>query len=134
MTDKELYDRFIGVLREDGHLVDEEALSSFKLALSLHSTAPRIEAHYQYYNTSVEPSMMVAQDAACPIWIHTDGKQYCSPGLEHAQQDVNGELFVDIFLVFSFFSVRLSSCGGPADLTADIGNLSSSPLTVFLET
>lgn len=80
-------------------MVDEEAISSFKFALSLHSTAPRIEAHYQYYNTSVEPSMMVAQDAACPIWIHTDGKQYCSPGLEHAQQDVNGELFVDIFLI-----------------------------------
>lgn len=97
-TDEELYDLFIGVLREDGHLRDEEAISSFKFALSLHSTAPRIEAHYQYYNTSVEPSMMVAQDAACPVWVHADGKQYCSPELEHAQQDVKGKLFVDILL------------------------------------
>ena len=33
---------------------------------------------------------MVAQDAACPVWIHFDGKQYCSPTLERAQQDVKG--------------------------------------------
>lgn len=95
VTDKELYEGFIDVLRDDGHLRDEEAISSFKFALSMHSTAPRIEAHYQYYNTSVEPSMMVAQDAACPVWVHADGKQYCSPGLEHAQQDVNGDKCVD---------------------------------------
>ncbi|KAK2763700.1 hypothetical protein FQN54_009316 [Arachnomyces sp. PD_36] len=91
VTDKELYDQFIDVLRDDGHLRDEEAISSFKFALSMHSTAPRIEAHYQYYTTSVESSMMVAQDAACPVWVHTEGKQYCSPALVHAQQDVNGD-------------------------------------------
>jgi UDP-glucose:glycoprotein glucosyltransferase len=33
--------------------------------------------------------MMAAQDAACPVWIHFDGKQYCSPTLERAQQDVD---------------------------------------------
>ena len=32
--------------------------------------------------------MMAAQDAACPVWVHFDGKQYCSPTLERAQQDV----------------------------------------------
>ena len=90
-SQKDLYDRFIDVLRDDGHLRDEEAISSFKFALAMHSTAPRIEAHHQYYTTSVESSMMVAQDAACPVWVHADGKQYCSPALEHAQQDVNGE-------------------------------------------
>ena len=30
---------------------------------------------------------MVAQDAACPVWVHFDGKQYCSPALDRAQQD-----------------------------------------------
>ena len=31
---------------------------------------------------------MVAQDAACPVWVHFDGKQYCSPALDRSQQDV----------------------------------------------
>ena len=33
---------------------------------------------------------MVAQDAACPVWAHADGKQYCSPALKIAQQDYEG--------------------------------------------
>lgn len=87
-SDKELYDNFVNVLEQDGHLPDAEALSSFRLALSIRSAAPRIEAHHQYYNTSIEPSLMVGQDAACPVWVHFDGKQYCSPTLERSQQDV----------------------------------------------
>lgn len=90
VTEKDLYERFIEVLWDDEHITDEDALSSFNFALSIHSTAPRIEAHYQYYNTSVEPSMMAAQDAVCQVWAHYDGAQYCSPSLQHAQQDVQG--------------------------------------------
>lgn len=90
-TDQELYSTFIDVIQQDGHLQDEGSLSSFKLALSLHAAAPRIEAQYQFYNSSVEPSMMAAQDAACPVWVHLDGKQYCSPELERAQQPVDNE-------------------------------------------
>ena len=78
------------MLRADGHVADPEALSSFQWALSIHAAAPRIEAHYQYYNTSIQSSLMVAQDAACPIWVHAEGKQYCSPALERAQQDFKG--------------------------------------------
>lgn len=37
---------------------------------------------------------MVAQDAACPVWVHFNGKQYCSPTLERAQQDANGLKYV----------------------------------------
>jgi UDP-glucose:glycoprotein glucosyltransferase len=87
-TEKELYNKFLDVLIEDCHFQDAESLSSFKFALALHSAAPRIEAHFQYYNTSVAPTMMAAQDAVCPVWIHFEGKQYCSPSLERAQQDV----------------------------------------------
>ena len=76
---------------------DGAALSSFKFALSLHAAAPRIEAQYQYYNASVEPSMMAAQDAACPVWVHLDGQQYCSPELERAQQPLeNDNLEIDL--------------------------------------
>lgn len=92
ITDKELYDRFLQVVHEDGHLRTPESLSSFKLSLAVRSSAPRIQAHYQYYNTSVQQSLMAAQDAACPVWVHSDGKQYCSSAMERAQQDVEGEL------------------------------------------
>jgi UDP-glucose:glycoprotein glucosyltransferase len=91
VTEKELYDRFLKVLLDGGHLQDAESLSSFKFALAIRSAAPRIEAHYQYYNTSVQPSLKSAQDAACPIWVHAGGKQYCSSTLERAQQDVSGQ-------------------------------------------
>ncbi|KAJ5266752.1 hypothetical protein N7478_009560 [Penicillium angulare] len=91
-TEKELYDRFLQVVSEDGHLRTAEALSSFKLSLAVRSSAPRIQAHYQFYNSSVQHSLMAAQDAACPVWVHSDGKQYCSSAMERAQQDVEGEL------------------------------------------
>ncbi|KAI2000014.1 killer toxin resistant protein [Ophidiomyces ophidiicola] len=89
-TEKDLYNEFLRVLQDEGHVASLDALSSFKLAMSLRSTAPRIQAHYQYYNTSVEPSMMAAQDAVCQVWAHYSGQQYCSPSLEHAQQGVLG--------------------------------------------
>lgn len=92
VTEKDLYDLFLKVLQDDGHLKDPESLSSFKFALSIRSAAPRIQAHYQYYNTSVQPFFVAAQDAACPVWVHFEGKQYCSSALERAQQDVDEAL------------------------------------------
>ncbi|PTU25160.1 hypothetical protein P175DRAFT_0490224 [Aspergillus ochraceoroseus IBT 24754] len=94
VTDKELYDRFLQVVVNDGHLSNPESLSTFKLALAIRSASPRIAAHYQFYNASVQHSMMAAQDAACPVWAHSDGKQYCSSTMERAQQVIMGELSV----------------------------------------
>ena len=39
---------------------------------------------------------MAAQDAACPVWVEFDGKQYCSPALDRAQQDIEGPRFLDV--------------------------------------
>ncbi|OOF95944.1 glycosyltransferase family 24 protein [Aspergillus carbonarius ITEM 5010] len=90
VTDKELYDRFLDTVCEGGHLRTPESLSSFKLSLAIRSASPRITAHYQFYNASVQHSLMTAQDAACPVWVHSEGKQYCSSAMERAQQDVSG--------------------------------------------
>ncbi|KAF9891720.1 hypothetical protein FE257_003201 [Aspergillus nanangensis] len=92
VSDKHVYDRFLQIVHEDGHLRTPETLSSFKLSLAIRSASPRISAHYQYYNASVQHSLMAAQDAACPVWVHSEGKQYCSSTMERAQQDVMGEL------------------------------------------
>ncbi|KAH7064697.1 UDP-glucose:glycoprotein glucosyltransferase-domain-containing protein [Macrophomina phaseolina] len=81
-TEKELYESFLKLLQDDGHITDPDALSSFQLALSIHTAAPRIEAHYQFYNTSVEPSLEAEQGEECDSWVLLDGKQYCSPELD----------------------------------------------------
>lgn len=90
-TDQELYDNFIQVLNDDGHM-DAEALSTYKFALSMRSSAPRIEAHYQYYHTAAEPSLNAQQDTSCPVWVLFNGEQYCSPSLQEAHGDVSGDL------------------------------------------
>jgi len=74
-TDEELYQKFLQVLEDDG----------------MRSSAPRIEAHYQYYHTAAEPSLKAEQDASCPAWVLFDGKQFCSPSLSDAKGTVNGD-------------------------------------------
>ncbi|KAK7532863.1 UDP-glucose:glycoprotein glucosyltransferase-like protein [Phyllosticta citribraziliensis] len=80
-TENELYDAFLKLLQNDGHITDPAALSSFQFALSIHSAAPRIEAHYQFYNTSVEPSLQAAQGQDCEVWALQNGRQFCSSDL-----------------------------------------------------
>ncbi|TKX21817.1 UDP-glucose:glycoprotein glucosyltransferase [Elsinoe australis] len=76
-TDKELYELFLSTLQDDGHITDSESLSSFKLALSVHSAAPRVEAHYQYYNTTAR----YRGSKECDTWVVFDSKKYCTPDL-----------------------------------------------------
>ncbi|KAF2195512.1 glycosyltransferase family 24 protein [Zopfia rhizophila CBS 207.26] len=90
-TDQELYATFIDLLQNDDHITDPETLSSFRFALSVRSAAPRIEAHYQFYNTSVEPSLQGEQVTDCEVWVAFGGKQYCSPQLEESHGGVKGE-------------------------------------------
>ncbi|KAI9676719.1 MAG: hypothetical protein M1822_008282 [Bathelium mastoideum] len=80
-TDEELYRSFSELVQNEGYLADPETFSSFELALSIHAAAPRIEAHYQFYETSAEPSLESPSVAGCEIWVQLDGKQYCSPEL-----------------------------------------------------
>ncbi|KAI1771565.1 UDP-glucose:glycoprotein glucosyltransferase [Hypoxylon cercidicola] len=89
-TDKDLYEKFLEVLKQDGHMEAPEALSTFKLALSMRSAAPRIEAHYQYYDTAVAPSLGEARDS-CAEWVLLSGKQYCSASLSHDEGHISGD-------------------------------------------
>ncbi|PTB37924.1 glycosyltransferase family 24 protein [Trichoderma asperellum CBS 433.97] len=86
-TDAALYEKFLQVLQEDGCLSSAEGLSTFKLALSLRSAAPRVEAHYQYYSTVVSPTLGEGPESECFNWVLLDGKQYCKPELEEVIKD-----------------------------------------------
>nr|POE52017.1 udp-glucose:glycoprotein glucosyltransferase [Quercus suber] len=81
-TDYELYTAFRGLLQEEGHISRAEDLSSFDFALAIRSTAPRIESHYQYYNTSAP----LSKDEECDTWLYVpfNGQKFCSPDLNEA--------------------------------------------------
>ncbi|EHK39882.1 uncharacterized protein TrAtP1_013347 [Trichoderma atroviride] len=114
-TDAALYEKFLGVLQEDGCLSSAESLSTFKLALSLRSAAPRIEAHYQYYNTAVVPALEKSLESECFNWVLLDGKQYCRHELETVIKGGLGSLH-NKQLPFD----RVTGTGREAILYADI--------------
>lgn len=84
-TEADLYAAFLDVLQQDGHLTSPDALSTFSLALSLRSAAPRIEAHYQYYSTAVGANVKDVS-SSCSDWIQLDGNQYCGSSLKDPNQ------------------------------------------------
>ncbi|PSN64480.1 UDP-glucose:glyco protein glucosyltransferase precursor [Corynespora cassiicola Philippines] len=90
-TDQELFVAFVELLEQDGHITEPETLASFQFALSVRSAAPRIEAQYQFYNTSVEPSLEAEQGEGCDTWVAFGGKQFCSPQLEESHGAVKSE-------------------------------------------
>lgn len=116
-TEKELYEAFVQLLQDDEHITDPDALSSFQFALSIHTAAPRIEAHYQFYNTSVEPSLEAEQGEECESWVLLDGKQYCSPELDKEHGQVNDARIGDLPFDRSFSRERRAV---PSILYADI--------------
>lgn len=59
-----------------------ETLSTFKMALSMRSAAPRIEAHYQFYKTAVKPLLTWDQDDKHVQWVLCGGTQYSSPSIQ----------------------------------------------------
>ncbi|KAM0429912.1 hypothetical protein ACHAQK_010885 [Fusarium lateritium] len=81
-SDAELYNQFLEVLQQDRHITTPDALSTFKLSLSLHAAAPRIEAHYQYYTTAVGPKSKIQGADDCQSWALIDNRKYCSPALD----------------------------------------------------
>ncbi|KAI1117857.1 UDP-glucose:glycoprotein glucosyltransferase [Nemania sp. NC0429] len=89
-TDEALYHKFLDIVRQDGHISTPEALSTFKLALSVRTAAPRIEAHYQYYDTAVAPSLGHAKNS-CEAWVLLNQKQYCSAALTDSDGQIAGE-------------------------------------------
>jgi hypothetical protein len=97
-TDAALYEKFLGVLQDDGYLSSAEGLSTFKLALSLRSAAPRIEAHYQYYSTAVAPALGDWSESECFNWVLLDGKQYCRPEFEEVIKSGLDALYVYLAL------------------------------------
>ncbi|KAH7192547.1 UDP-glucose:glycoprotein glucosyltransferase-domain-containing protein [Fusarium flagelliforme] len=121
-SDAELYDQFLEVLQNDDHITTPEALSTFKLSLSLRAAAPRIEAHYQYYSTAVDPEPQANGADSCDSWALVDNSKYCSPSLDTS---VEGEVSTKQVKVLPFD--RVLGLGKDAILYADPASTSFGP-------
>jgi UDP-glucose:glycoprotein glucosyltransferase len=89
-TDEQLYKKFVRLLENTQLITDPEGLSSFKLALSIRNAAPRIEAHYQYYKTTIEPLLEKSKAKDCVAWLEFTGRQFCSPQFEKEDASLEG--------------------------------------------
>ncbi|KAK8123745.1 UDP-glucose:Glycoprotein Glucosyltransferase [Apiospora kogelbergensis] len=89
-TQKDLYEMFLDTLQTDGLITSPEALSTFKLALSMRAAAPAIEAHYQYHETAVAPTLHETKDN-CDDWVLMGGKQYCTHTLDQAEATIEAD-------------------------------------------
>jgi UDP-glucose:glycoprotein glucosyltransferase len=109
-------------LQDDGHLSRAEDLSSFDLALSMHSTAPRLEAHFQYYNTAVQPKLGQEDEEACESWVHVpwSGQRFCSPDLSESSATPMGNAQAEIHTLPFDRVLGCTTCGKPSVMYADI--------------
>jgi hypothetical protein len=63
-------------------------LSTFHLALALHTTVPRIEAAYSWYSSNVDLAKLGVED--CASWVEWSGKGYCD--VESLRQDLDSTI------------------------------------------
>ncbi|RUS34131.1 hypothetical protein BC938DRAFT_482327 [Jimgerdemannia flammicorona] len=91
-TPKVFYEAALNVVSEKGYLRSLISLALTKVALSLHATAPAIQAYYHYYNNSILPGKLNASgaqfDPSCEIWAEFDGHQACTVATLAALLDV----------------------------------------------
>ncbi|KAF1816235.1 hypothetical protein P152DRAFT_408965 [Eremomyces bilateralis CBS 781.70] len=94
-TDRSIYDAFLELLQNDGILPNQEALDSFQFAFSIHSAAPRIEAHLQYYNTSVRPARSV-EGEGCSSWLDIAGRAICAVDIQANTLEASTSVVVEL--------------------------------------
>ncbi|KAK6099484.1 killer toxin resistant protein [Batrachochytrium dendrobatidis] len=63
-------------------LSSHASLGLAKLSLAIHSSAPRIQAHYRFYLQTIVPSLSKHKDfdPSCPVWVYWNGRQICDVG------------------------------------------------------
>jgi UDP-glucose:glycoprotein glucosyltransferase len=80
MTSEQTLDTAVKLINEHQLL---PKLSTFNLALALHTAVPRIEAAYSWYGSNVDERGLGVE--GCSSWVEWRGKGYCeSEGLSIA--------------------------------------------------
>jgi len=60
------------------------SFSTLHLALGLHTSAPKIEASYSYYESTVDEAKLGVQ--GCESWVEWRGKGFC--GVDELRRDI----------------------------------------------
>lgn len=72
-TDSALYESFVRILQHDGHISAPDQLASFKFALAIRSAAPRVEAHFQYHESTFQHNQTSTDGIlSCTTRVDTD--------------------------------------------------------------
>lgn len=81
-TDRDLYTRFLATLQQDKLLPNDAAISSWKLALSVHEAAPRIQAHNQFWESHVQgPEKEWSGEATAAMSVFKPNGAYCADSM-----------------------------------------------------
>ncbi|CAG8633054.1 10485_t:CDS:10, partial [Funneliformis mosseae] len=81
LTYQEVYKTAFGVIESKKYLSTSTSISLLEFALSLHTTAPAIQAYYHYYDANVLPSRQEFNnnfDPECDVWVDWYGHQACN--------------------------------------------------------
>jgi len=81
LTYHELYYAALDVIESKQYLSAPTSISILEFSLSLHTTAPAIQAYYHYYNVTVVPSKQELGNnfnPECDVWIDWYGHQVCT--------------------------------------------------------
>jgi len=88
MTSEQTLNTAVKLINEHQFLSE---LSTFNLALALHTAVPRIEAAYSWYGSNVGESGRRVE--GCSSWVEWRGKGYCeSEGLSIALDEGQGDM------------------------------------------
>ncbi|KAG0300345.1 hypothetical protein BGZ98_009254, partial [Dissophora globulifera] len=61
VSPKDLYERSLQIIQSQGHVADQ-AVSTLRWSLAMHTTAPWIQAHYHLYNSTIVPDRASKDD------------------------------------------------------------------------
>ena len=63
----------------------------------MHCRSMQLHQEYQFYNTTVEPTLKSQTDKGCETWLHFNGQQYCDSDLASSSGDpVNQEYVMGV--------------------------------------
>lgn len=72
MTSEQTLDTAVKLINEHQLLPE---LSTFNLALALHTAVPRIEAAYSWYESNIDEDGLAVK--SCNSWVEWRGEGYC---------------------------------------------------------
>lgn len=78
---QQLAKKVVSMIEERGFLSSGAPRTLYRMALSLHTDAPAVQAYYHLYETTVVPTFKQGKKefkADCPFWVDWRNEQHCS--------------------------------------------------------